>query len=117
MPPFSFGVFMTERNEKEPVQGVLRDRSTIKMVAEHWRCSGSHVRNMIDSGTLGALRLGKMIRITREQVAACEGACDTKAKLDQEKARVASFQREQQFKRTMETVRRQIARDKDWKKP
>jgi excisionase family DNA binding protein len=69
----------------------LRDRNSVKMVAEHWGCSTRTVNRMIKRGTLSALRLGGLVRITREQVEACETAAHTKAKLDQERQRVAAF--------------------------
>ena len=71
-------------SERPP--GQLRDRNTILMVADYWGVSREHVRRLIDTGTLPALRLGGVIRITREQVADCEAACNTKTRLNQEKA-------------------------------
>lgn len=73
---------MPPREEREPNPVALRERNTAKMVADHWGCSQEHVYNLIASGTLAALRLGGLIRITREQVEACEAACNTKLEVE-----------------------------------
>lgn len=42
---------------------------TPKDVAARWKCSERHIRNMIESGLLPALRIGpKLLRIEREAV-------------------------------------------------
>lgn len=42
---------------------------TPKMVAERWRCSERHIRNLLEQGYLPYFRLGgKLIRILREDV-------------------------------------------------
>jgi hypothetical protein len=56
----------------------LRDRNTVKMVADFWGCSPDLVYDMIAAGTLPCIRLHGTIRVTREQVEACEAACSTK---------------------------------------
>jgi len=77
------------------------------MVAEHWGCSVSHVHDMIAAGTLQALRLGGLIRITREQIEACETACNTKAALDHEHERTKATDRARALALALETIRRQ----------
>ena len=54
---------------------MLRDRNTVKQVALYWGCSTDTVYRRIADGTLSCLRIAGMIRITREQVEACETAC------------------------------------------
>jgi hypothetical protein len=54
---------------------MLRDRNTIRMVAEHWGCCTETVRRRIKDGVLPCLRISGLVRITREQVEACEAAC------------------------------------------
>jgi hypothetical protein len=51
---------------------MLRDRNTVKMIAEHWACSVATVYRRIESGALDCLRLDGIIRVTREQVEAYE---------------------------------------------
>lgn len=63
--------FLADIMDMEKV-GVLRERNTIKMVAEYWGCSTDHVRGLIKSGELTHLNLGGVIRITAEQVEECE---------------------------------------------
>lgn len=41
---------------------------TVAQVAQRWECSESHVRNMIEDGELPHFRLGKLIRIKKEDV-------------------------------------------------
>lgn len=53
----------------------LADRNTVKMVATYWGCSSETVYRRINDGTLPCLRIAGMIRITREQVEACEAQC------------------------------------------
>lgn len=53
----------------------LRDMNTVSMVAEHWSCSPRTVRNRIAEGALPCLRLGGVVRITRQQVEGFELAC------------------------------------------
>jgi hypothetical protein len=53
---------------------MLRDRNTVRMVAEHWGCSPDTVYRRLGDGTLACLRIAGMIRVTREQVEACEVA-------------------------------------------
>lgn len=53
----------------------LSDRNTVKMVAAYWGCSSETVYRRINDGTLPCLRIAGMIRITREQVEACEAQC------------------------------------------
>src|SRR5690348_5757523 len=59
---------------------MLRDRNTVRMVAEHWGCSVATVYRRLDDGTLPCLWLQGMIRITREQVEAYEATCTTAAR-------------------------------------
>jgi len=51
---------------------MLRDRNTLKMVAEHWECSPKTVRRVIDSGALQCIRIGRVIRVSREAIAEYE---------------------------------------------
>jgi len=64
----------------------LRDRNTVAMVANHWGCSAATVHRLIKNGTLACLYLGGVIRITREQVEACEAKCDTSQQAAQQAA-------------------------------
>ena len=68
---------MKQGNKPGEKLGGLRDRNTVSMVADHWGCSTATVHRLIKNGTLPCLYLGGVIRITREQVEACEAACDT----------------------------------------
>jgi excisionase family DNA binding protein len=52
----------------------LRDRNTVKQVAAYWGCSTKTVYRMIKSGELECLRLGGLLRVSREQVEAYEGS-------------------------------------------
>lgn len=56
---------------------MLNDRNTIAMVAEHWGCSDDHVRRLINRGALACLRLGGIVRLTREQVEEYEKRCNS----------------------------------------
>ncbi|MHB2265625.1 helix-turn-helix domain-containing protein [Aliihoeflea sp. PC F10.4] len=49
------------------VQGKPRAYSP-RTLAERWRCSDGHVRNMIDRGELTSFHLGKLLRISTEEV-------------------------------------------------
>lgn len=51
---------------------MLRDQSTIRMVAAYWGCSTKTVRHLIETGALTCVRTGGVIRVTRDQVAAYE---------------------------------------------
>lgn len=84
----------------------LGERNTIKMVADHWGCSDKHVRSMIASGKLAALRLGGVIRVTREQVEECEAASNTKTKIEHEKARTEQYRKGRWLELALETERR-----------
>lgn len=53
----------------------LAERNTVGSVAAYWACSPNAVRRLIKDGTLSCLRLGKVIRITRDQVVDCEERC------------------------------------------
>jgi excisionase family DNA binding protein len=53
---------------------MLRDRNTVRMVAVHWECSVRTVYNRLADGPLLCLRLGGIVRISREQVEAYEAA-------------------------------------------
>jgi len=90
----------------------LRERNSVKTVAEHWGCSERTVRNLIKAGTLVALRLSGMIRITREQVEACEAAASTKSAQDQEQS--GTKKRRDQFKldQALRTAKRQQSRER-----
>src|SRR6202012_5909019 len=83
----------------------LRDRNTVKMVAEHWGCSPDHVRNLIASGTLDAIKLGGVIRITRAHIEECERACSTKATADQAKAQGQAARMARNLERAVRTAR------------
>jgi len=52
---------------------------TPESLAERWQCSAAHVRAMIRRGELIHFRLGKLLRISAEEVARCEsqGSSDT----------------------------------------
>ncbi len=52
---------------------MLRDRMTVRMVAEHWGCDPTTVHRYIKAGMLSCLRISGVVRITREQVEAFEG--------------------------------------------
>jgi len=54
---------------------MLAERNTVAMVARHWGCTPKTVYRRIADGTLPCLRIAGMIRITREQVEACEAQC------------------------------------------
>lgn len=60
-----------KRRQRIPT-GELRDRNTIRMVADYWGVSTTHVRRLIEGKELACLQLGGTVRITREQVQACE---------------------------------------------
>jgi hypothetical protein len=73
MAPFSHcrcGVTIRKARIKPPP--VLRDRNTIRMVADFWLVTPPTVKRRIADGTLECLRFGDVVRITREQVLACE---------------------------------------------
>jgi excisionase family DNA binding protein len=53
----------------------LRDRNTAAMVAKHWGCSLRTVQRRIADGSLHCLRIGGIVRVSREQVEAYERAC------------------------------------------
>ncbi|MCJ2009867.1 MULTISPECIES: helix-turn-helix domain-containing protein [unclassified Methylobacterium] len=54
---------------------------TPETLAERWRCSGTHVRNMIKRGDLaGSLLGGRLLRISAAVVAAYENADTGKAR-------------------------------------
>lgn len=53
----------------------LRDMNTVGMVAEHWGCSPRTVQRRIADGALRCLRIGGLVRITRQQVVEYEAAC------------------------------------------
>lgn len=55
---------------------MLRDRNTVRMVADHWECSSDTVYRLIKSGELPCLRIGGVLRVSREQVEGYE-ACRT----------------------------------------
>ena len=55
-------------------------RYTPESLAERWQCSAAHVRAMIQQGRAFIhFRLGKLLRISAEEVARCEsqGSSDT----------------------------------------
>ncbi|MCH7936637.1 MAG: helix-turn-helix domain-containing protein [Proteobacteria bacterium] len=41
---------------------------TVQTLADHWQCSGQHIRDLINSGTLKAFRVGRLIRIPQQNV-------------------------------------------------
>jgi hypothetical protein len=90
----------------------LKDRNTIKMVAEHWCCTPRTVRNRVADGTLACLRIGGVVRITREQVEACEAACNTESKLDQQRERMDHARQALAVRLAVEAARRQRAETK-----
>lgn len=45
---------------------------TPETLAEHWSCSAQHVRDLVRAGKLPAFRVGRLIRIRREDVLAFE---------------------------------------------
>jgi excisionase family DNA binding protein len=49
---------------------MLRNRNTIRQVAGHWECSPKTIYRRIADGSLPCLRLGGIVRISREQVEA-----------------------------------------------
>lgn len=55
----------------------LHDRNTIKMVADHWAISPRTVRRLVDKGALPALRIGAVVRLTREAVESYEAQCSS----------------------------------------
>ena len=71
----------------------LADRNTVAMVARHWGCSKSTVQRRIADGSLGCLRLGRIVRISREQVEAYERACACDAKAAERVQAVAKAMR------------------------
>ena len=50
----------------------LRDRNTVRMVAAHWECCANTVYRRIADGSLDCLRLGGLLRVSRDQVEAYE---------------------------------------------
>lgn len=70
---------------------MLRDRNTVAMVAAHWECSPKTVRRRIAEGSLPCLRIGGIIRITREQVEAYERGVDTVEAIKHETENAARF--------------------------
>lgn len=54
---------------------MLRERNTIRQVADHWACSPKTVYRRIADGSLSCMRLGGVLRISREQVEAYEQGC------------------------------------------
>lgn len=62
----------------------LRDMNTVGMVAKHWECSTRTVQNRINEGSLSCLRLGGLIRLTRQQVEDYEKACTAGGKAEPE---------------------------------
>lgn len=45
---------------------------TIKQIAKRWQCSEKTVRRMIERGDLVAHRLGSQLRISADDLVACE---------------------------------------------
>ncbi|MBU6298882.1 MAG: excisionase family DNA-binding protein, partial [Alphaproteobacteria bacterium] len=60
---------------EDAFHGMLRDRNTVKMVADHWGCSTDTVRRLIKSGSLPCLQIGGVVRLSREQVETYETQC------------------------------------------
>src|SRR5579872_1606684 len=56
---------------------MLRDRNTVRMIADHWGCSVSTVHRRIADGSLPCLRIGGIVRLSREQVEAYEQQCSS----------------------------------------
>jgi len=52
----------------------LKDRNTVRELAEFWGCSVRTVQRRIGSGALACFKSGRIVRITREQVEAFEAA-------------------------------------------
>jgi excisionase family DNA binding protein len=65
---------MHEHPGLEPPKPELRDRNTVTDVARWWGVSPRTVRARIYDGTLGHLRVGRVIRIRREDVEAYEAS-------------------------------------------
>jgi excisionase family DNA binding protein len=86
-------------------KSVLRDRNTVAMVADFWGISSTTVSRMIKDGSLACLRLGGVVRITREQVEACEAACLTAATVPEINA--FEYSKNLAVERALTTARRQ----------
>lgn len=54
---------------------MLADRNTVEMVAAHWECSTKTVYRRIADGSLPCLRIGGIVRLSREQVEGYETQC------------------------------------------
>src|SRR5581483_4160743 len=52
----------------------LKDRNTVRELAEFWGCSVRTVQRRIRSWALACFKSGRIVRITREQVEAFEAA-------------------------------------------
>ncbi|RKQ73493.1 helix-turn-helix domain-containing protein [Oceanibaculum indicum] len=64
-----------EARERAAAQGALdvsQRPYTPEALAERWGCSHQHIRDMVRAGKLPAFRVGRLIRIRREDVEAFE---------------------------------------------
>jgi excisionase family DNA binding protein len=86
---------------------MLRDRNTVRMVAEHFVCSPDTIYRLIKRGELACLRIGGVVRVTREHVEAFEAQRESRALAKPDASNAEGFTRERNLQKALETARRQ----------
>jgi len=76
---------------KRTSSDVLRERNNVRQVAEYWGVSPDTIRRLVDGGKLDAIRIGSVVRITREHVLAYEAANSTVLQAKKDKAHADAF--------------------------
>ena len=93
----------------EPDPSALRDRNTVAMVARYFGVSASTVHRWLSVRGLGCMRLGGVVRITREQVQEFERR-NTVGPLDHEA--VERMGRRRALDQALRTARRQRSKQR-----